>query len=183
MKFLLAFLLCMAPLAAVAQCAPASVKDVRVGKAGGDLWAYWWCVDNFSVSYQWRGAIMSQITPEAIVGAKAYASGLNPDFIKTLPVITATDPSMSHLIAGVQAAVKLDTGKPLTPAWVVAKNGVYTTRPTRSLTNGVLGPSTERVAVGSGCFCLEARKIEGTTTYCAAGIAVIPNVAVCSKSL
>lgn len=150
---------------------------VMTGESPGG-WAYWWCVKNGVVSFDWRMITADEVTPDLITALKDYSQGRNPDFIHTAPG-SPDDPKYNALKRAMNAVMLADAGKPVVASWAVSKNGTSPTRPAFPIVNGKRSFSSDgTVAVGSPCS--DAVKfVEGSLTF----LQVSPgHVAVCSTT-
>lgn len=77
---------------------------------------------------------------------------------------------------------EMQRSRPANPAYVVAKNGNYTTRPAYAFTPPATRASSSsgRATVGATCDC-RVRVIEGKTIYCATNVERT-QVAVCTRA-
>jgi hypothetical protein len=118
----LALAACCHVAVAAAVCTPTKPGDVRFGvvfNADGSaagVWAYWWCVVDRRVTYEWRAAPSTSLTPTVLAQIRAYVGGAGADFVNTPPTIAADDPRLKALRAAIDAAIAADKDKPVVPA-------------------------------------------------------------------
>lgn len=176
-----ALMLCIAllavPLLAFAQAdakAPACAWHTQAGTLRWGVtvdppgaWAGWWCPSGPYTPWTRQVAAVRF----DLLGKAAAASAGAAIVAKDHAALVAL---RDRPVWGADLGPVLDQGwdditaaRPPGPVWIVAPNGVSTTRPAYPITNGVRSTaSTGRATVGATCDCA-VRSVEGSSSYCA----------------
>lgn len=189
----LAFVLVLcAPLAHA--CAPADLKGTGTAArfefgASSDA-VGWWCPGKYKPTRKLYAAQHSWLTGAAKASLAALRAAPDPAAAVASMAASNVNTPLSGIEASAALAARLDADRPANPLWVVARNGSYTTRPTRDfLWNDdsvpfIVGESTVRIAVGATCRCQDAFVEVGSTSWCQVGSEAVEGyvMAVCSRA-
>lgn len=176
LALLLVVLALVAP--AVFACAPSDLKGTGTQarfEFGVDSDAVgWWCPGKYKPTRKIYAAKHTWLTGAAKASIAALRAAPDPA-AAIASAASSVDTPLVTLGAAATLAPKLDADRPPNPRWIVARNGSYATRPTRTfLWNDqsqpfIVGESTVRIAVGAACRCQDAFVEVGTTSWCQVG--------------
>lgn len=181
------------PVATGYACAPApagagTLPTLRTNGAGAVVW--WYCKAAGRWTPQWAAATAERLSVGSIA-ADAYAVAIAADPLAAVNALAAknitlplSDPSLTPVWCPFQQEMHDGTPAPdappaPAPAYLVAKNASYPTRPSYAVVAGVRAKTSKTTAaVGARCDAT-VTIVEGSTTYMqvAAGL-----VAVCVKA-
>jgi hypothetical protein len=189
----LAFVLAVCAPAALAQCAPSDVggtgTPARFEFGATSDAVGWWCQGKYKPSRKLFAAKHTWLTGAAKTSLLALRTAPDkPAAIASAAAANVNSP-LSYIPAAEPLSLRLAADRPPNPAWTVAKNGSYATRPTRTfLWNDasqpfIVGDSSVRIAVGAPCRCQDAVVEVGSTSWCQVGRESVEGyvMAVCSR--
>lgn len=160
-----------------------------VESAAGDRYG-WWC-PTWSGWEPYTHVVLAGYRRQAGFELRQLLGLANPsaaftELLKASAVRPATEAdAVAFAELHRMARADLATSKPPDPAFTVAKNSIYATRPTRLLLGDSLTEHSQRAPVGEACQCAAAGLLVGSTAWCRftssqlVGEAVA--VAVCSR--
>jgi hypothetical protein len=161
--------------AAQGQCIPADFSGtgtkavLELNATGGAV--AWWCPGRFKPTlslYAVRWDAMSEP-----LRADLNALVASPDqTVAGIDRMRATHATVPLNDAGLRlvwepARARMLASRPSNPLWLVARNGIVTTRPAYTSAGGVRqAMSSTRATVGVSCGCLRLNIVEGQMVYC-----------------
>lgn len=145
---------------------------LRAGRVGQDLWAYWWCADEYTMKMRTRfikNGTYQQ--PDIDIAFDWFGGASGASLFSRKPTTPSgaswplpDDDQFNVLRAAMQAKVRTDEEfLSAVPLWFVANNGTTKTRP-MYLPDGTA--STKRADVGAICDCRVVHIKTSTQTRC-----------------